>query len=184
MRAHGPWKVHSTREVHRDSWLTLTLDDVTRPDGTPGTFRVIRSKPFVCVLALDDDGVVHLTEEFRYALGRLSLEVVGGGIDPGEEPLAAGKRELQEELGIQASEWEDLGTVNPFTSMVLAPGRLFLARGLRFGEHSPEGTELIRRVKMRLEEAVQAVLDGRITHGPSCVLILKASLRVQAERTS
>jgi ADP-ribose diphosphatase len=176
MREHGPWKVRSTREVYHDPWITLTVDDVVRPDGSTGTFSVVRVKHGVAVLALHDDGNAHLTAEFRYALGRESLEVVSGGSDPGEAPLDAARRELKEELGIEASEWTDLGTVDPITSMVHAPVRLFLARGLSFGPPHREGTEKIRAVKMPLAEAVQAVLDGRITHAPSCLLILRASL--------
>src|SRR5947209_4644829 len=168
MKEHGPWKVLSSREVHRDPWITLTVDDVIRPDGKPGTFRVVRVKPGVSVLALDDDGTVHLTEEFRYAVGRAMVEVVSGGSEPGEEPLAAARRELKEELGIEASEWTDLGPLDPITSMVYSPARLFLARGLRFGEHEREATEKIRCVRLPLAEAVRAVLDGRITHSPSC----------------
>jgi ADP-ribose pyrophosphatase len=181
MREHGPWRIRSTRQVHRDPWITLTMDDVIRPDGNPGTFSVVQVKPGVSVLALDEEGFVYLTEEFRYAVGCRSVEVVSGGIDPGEDPLAAARRELKEELGIEAAEWDDLGAVDPFTSMVLSPARLFLARGLSFGEHDREGTELIKCLKMPLAEAVQAVLDSRITHGPSCVLILKAAWRKQKQ---
>ena len=95
-------------------------------------------------------------------------------LDDGEDPAAAARRELKEELGIDAAEWTDLGRVDPFTSMVLSPLRLFLARGLTIGRPDHEGTEVIRRVEMPLAEAVAAVTDGRITHAPSCVVILKA----------
>lgn len=175
MREHGPWIIRSTRPIHRDPWVAVTMDDVIRPDGKPGTYTVVQLKPGVSVLAQDDEGFVYLTEEFRYAVGRMSLEVVSGGIDTGEEAKAAGQRELKEELGIEAAAWTDLGTMDPFTSMVLSPARLFLARGLTFGEHEREGTEQIRCVKMRLEEAVQRVLASKITHSPSCLLILKAA---------
>jgi len=175
MKEYGPWKIRATRAIHRDPWVTVTQDDVTRPDGRPGTYTVVRVQFGVSVLAVDADGHAHLTEEFRYAVGRLSLEVASGGRDAGEEPLAAAQRELQEELGIEATEWTHLGFVDPFTSMLLSPTHLFLARGLRFGEPRHEGTEQIRRVRLPLAEAVAAVLDGRITHAPSCVLILKAA---------
>jgi ADP-ribose pyrophosphatase len=183
MKEHGPWKIRSTREIHRDRWVTLTVDEVVRPDGTPGTFSVVQVMPGVCVLAVDGDGIAYLAEEFRYAVGRPSLEVVGGGVEPGEAPLAAAKRELKEELGIEASDWTDLGALDPFTSMVLSPARVFLARGLRFGNHEREATEQIRCVKLPLAEAVRAVMDGRITHAPSCVLILKAGLWLAGGKT-
>jgi ADP-ribose pyrophosphatase len=176
MRAHGPWTILSSRLVHRDPWVTLTLDDVIRPDGQPGTFTTIAVKPSVSVLALDEAGNVHLTEEFRYAVGHPSIEVVSGGIEPGEDELSAGKRELAEELGIVAAEWIDLGTTEPISSIVLLPTRLYLAKGLTFGDHAREGTEAIRHVTMTLAEAVDAVMASRITHGASTTLILKAAI--------
>lgn len=184
MRHHGPWKIVSSREVHRDPWVVLQVDDVIRPDGNPGTFTVAHMKRGVSILALDDAGLVYLTREFRYALGRESLEVVSGGIDEGEEPLAAAQRELKEELGIEASRWTDLGTNDPFTSMVHAPVRLFLARSLIFGECKREGTEKIRCVKMTLADAVHHVLENRISNATSSVLILKAHLRLQLDLKS
>lgn len=178
MKEHGPWKVLASREVYRDAWLTLTADEVIRPDGEPGTFAVVQAKAGVSVLALDDDRTVHLTEEFRYAVGRPSLEVVSGGREPTEDALSAAQRELKEELGIEASEWTDFGTLDPTTSMVVSPVRLFLARSLRVGQSAREGTEQIRRVRLPLGEALDAVLDGRITHAPSCVLLLRAARAV------
>jgi ADP-ribose pyrophosphatase len=155
--------------------VRVTQDDVLRPDGRPGTYTVVRIQFGVSVLAVDVAGNAHLTEEFRYAIGRPSLEVASGGRDGDESPLDAARRELREELGIEAAEWTHLGFVDPFTSMLLSPTHLFLARGLRFGEPRHEATEQIRRVTMPLAEAVAAVMDGRITHAPSCVVILKAA---------
>jgi ADP-ribose pyrophosphatase len=180
MREHGPWKVRSSREVHRDPWVSLTVDEVIRPDGNPGTFSVVGIVPGVCVLAVDDDGVAHLTEEFRYAVGRRSLEGVSGGIEAGEEPVAAARRELREELGIEAARWTPLGQVDPITSMVRGPVQLFLAEQLAFGPPHREGTEQVRHVTMPLAEAVRAVSDGRITHAPTCVAVLQAQSTVRA----
>jgi ADP-ribose pyrophosphatase len=177
MRKHGPWTIRSSRVVHRDPWVQLTMDDVVRPDGELGTFTTIRIKPSVSVLAIDDDGVAHLTEEFRYAVGHPSIEVVSGGMELGEDVLAGARRELREELGIEARDWIDLGNTEPISSVIDSPTRLFLARGLTFGDHEREGTESIRHVPMPLAEAVRAVMESRITHGASCVLILKAWIR-------
>lgn len=179
MREHGPWQICSTREAYRDPWLAVTVDDVIRPDRKPGTYSVVHLRPGVCVIAVDDDGTVHLTEEFRYAIGRPSVEGVCGGIEDGEDPLAAARRELREELGIDAAAWTPLGIIDPFTSMVRAPVHLFLAERLTFGRPHRDGTERVRPVRMLLADAAVAVSDGRITHGPSCVAILQAAARVE-----
>ena len=171
---HGPWQIVTRHEIYRDPWVELDRDDVIRPDGAPGTHAVVRLKPGISVLPVDDSGTVYLTEEFHYAVGRTTIEAVSGGIEEGEEPQVSARRELEEELGITADRWLDLGSCDPFTSVVTSPTRLFLARGLTFGAANFEGTERIRCQAVSLAEAVQMVLDSRITHGPSCVLILKA----------
>ena len=74
MHDRGPWKVIDSRVVYRDPWIAVQIDDVIRPDGKPGTHSIIHLKPGVCVIALDADGHVHLTEEFHYAVGRVTLE--------------------------------------------------------------------------------------------------------------
>ena len=115
----GPWTVEETAEVYRTPWVEVVEDKVIRPDGTPGLFTTVRMRPGVSVLALDEEGFVHLTSEYRYAVERESVEVVSGGIDESETPLAAARRELREERGITAREWTDLGAVDPFTSAIL-----------------------------------------------------------------
>lgn len=174
MVQHGPWIIHSTDAVYTDPWLTVRCDQVTRPDGKPGTHSVVTIKPGVSVLAADDEQNVFLTDEFHYAVGRNTLETVSGGIDEGETAEQAARRELQEELGLLTEELIHLGTVDPFTSSLYSPTALFLATGLRHTDADPEGTELIRPVKLPLSRAVEKVMSGEITHAPSCVLILKA----------
>jgi ADP-ribose pyrophosphatase len=180
-RSHGPWQILSRREVYRDPWIEVTRDEVIRPDGAPGTHAIVRLKPGVTVLAVDDAQTAYLTEEFHYAVGRETIEAVSGGIDGDEAADQAARRELAEELGITAAEWTDLGTCDPFTSVVTSPTRLFLARRLSFGRAELEGSESVRMRALPLAEAVDMVLDGRITHAPTCLAILKARLLLERQ---
>jgi NTP pyrophosphohydrolases containing a Zn-finger, probably nucleic-acid-binding len=171
----GPWTVKETNLRYKSEWVELNEHKVVRSDGHDCEFAVVRLKPGVSVLAIDDDRTVYLTREYRYAIEQESLEVVSGAIDNGETPEEAAKRELKEELGIVAGEFVDLGMVNPMTSQLHAPARLFVARNLTFTEPQRDAGELIEMVKMELTEAVQLVMDSVVTHAPSCVLILKAN---------
>jgi 8-oxo-dGTP pyrophosphatase MutT (NUDIX family) len=180
----GAWLVEETAQRYKNAWLEVREDKVVRPDGKPGIFATVTMKAGVSVLALDEMSQVYLTSEYRYAVERESIEVVSGGIDEDEVPPVAARRELREELGLEASEWSDLGLVDPFTSLIHSPASLFLARKLTSVKPEPEGTELIKVLKVDLVEAVRMVMESRITHAPSCVLILKTYLFLTNEQTS
>jgi ADP-ribose pyrophosphatase len=172
---NGPWKVLASTETHRDGWFSVRTDSVIRPDGSRGSYSVIQVKPGVCVLPVEGE-FVYLGEEFRYAMGKWCVEAASGGSEGEEELLATAQRELKEELGIEACEWTDEGTFHANTSFINGPLQLFVARELTMGEPKPDSTEQIRRVKMSLSEAVGKVMNGKITHGPTQVLVLKLAL--------
>ena len=165
---YGPWQILKTTDVYQDPWLAVRKDDVIRPDGNQGTHSVVTIKPGVCVLAWQDNHVF-LTEEFHYAVGRVTIEAVSGGREDNEPPLNCAKRELAEELGIVAGTWTPLSTVDPFTASVLSPTALFLATDLQFQDPDPEGTEQIRCVRMTLSEAYPYPRSWRIGSVPAGV---------------
>ena len=175
MTSNGPWKIKNSVEKYKNPWIKVREDQVIRPDGQDGIFGVVEMIAGVSVLALDDEGFVYLAKEFHYAIEQDSIEVVSGGVDKNESTLDAAKRELKEEAGIEASEWIDLGTVNPFTTVIKCPSTIYLAKKLKFKTAQPEKAEIIEILKVKFEDAVQMVINSEITHGPSCVLILKAA---------
>ncbi|HEX8190207.1 MAG TPA: NUDIX hydrolase [Pyrinomonadaceae bacterium] len=180
-RKHGPWTVNSSERLYADEFAEVWVDEVSRPDGEPARRVTMRMKDGVAVLAVDGEGFAHLVRTFRYAVGKECVECVQGGAEEGEEPEAAARRELKEELGIEAEGWTDLGLVDAITSQVYSPARIFLARGLRFGESDTEATESLEPLKVKFDEAVRMVLDGEITQGISCALILKAKLLLEGD---
>lgn len=171
---HGPWTIQETSQKYHNSFIDVLEDQVLQPDGQPGMYATVKMKPGVGILPIDSDRVVYLTRQFRYALGKESIEVVCGALEEDEPPLEAAQREIQEELGIKAEEWITLGVFDLDTSIVHCPVHLFLTKQLTFTQTNQEGTETIERLRMPLETAVQMVMDSKITHAPSCVLILKA----------
>lgn len=175
-RAHGPWQIKSSRTAYHDPWLSVRRDEVIRPDGLDSSYAIVRIKPGICVIAIDEQGQVHLTEEFHYAVGRTTIEGVSGGIELGDTATETAHRELIEELGITAEQLHSFGTTDAFSASIDSPTALFVATGLTFGQAQPEATELIGHVTMPLADAVQGVMSGVITHSPTCILLLRLAL--------
>ena len=177
MIPHGPWTIKHSEDRYADLFIKVRLDAVIRPDGNDGQHVVVSMKPGVCVLAMDAEHNVFLTREFHYGIGQYSLEAVSGGIEPGEDPDLTARRELQEEIGLVANHWQYITTVDPFTTIVVSPTRLYIASQLTAAPRNPEGTELIETVKLTLDEAIEKVNCGEITHAPTCVVLLQAKLK-------
>src|SRR3989344_6918742 len=174
MQQRGLWKIKESHSIYKTPWLEVLEHKVIRPDGTDGIFSIVDVLSGSAVLPIDDEGRIYLVKDYRLAIDQDSLELPGGGIEEGEDPLATAKRELKEELGIEAAKWIELGYFHPFTSMSKSSSHLFLAKKLVFKEAHQDSTEQIQMVKMPFAEAVKKVMQGEIKHGTSCLLILKA----------
>ena len=174
-RRHGPYTVLSSEPRYRNRWMAVREDRVIRPGGSEGLFGVVEMTSGSSVLAIDADDTVFLVREYKYAIGRESLEAVSGAMDEGETPLAAAQRELREETGLVAAEWLEMGTVDPFTTAIRCRNHLFLARGLSHTTARPEEGEELSVVLMPFDAALRMALAGEISHAGSCLLILRAA---------
>jgi 8-oxo-dGTP pyrophosphatase MutT (NUDIX family) len=175
MKQHGPWKIKSSEVKYKNPWIEVRQDEVIRPDGGDGMFGTVKVKNGASVLALDADGYVYLVKQFQYGFGIETIEVVSGGMDGIENSIVAAKRELEEEVGIIAGEWIDLGMAMALPTYTHHEQRLYLARDITHVKAHHDDTETIILEKVEFDEAVRMVMDGRIIDAYSCVLILKAA---------
>ena len=126
------------------------------------TARHIRRSLVIPVL---DSGELIFERQFRYPLQRAFLELPAGKIDPGEEILQTGIRELREETGHCASDWRYLGVMHPGVGYSNERIEIFLARGLQpdSGGQQLDHGELLDLLTLSLDDAVAAVRNGEIT---------------------
>jgi 8-oxo-dGTP pyrophosphatase MutT (NUDIX family) len=169
---NGPWLRHSRRTAYENPWITIWHDEVSRPDGSPGIYGVVHFSNLAAgVVAIDEEDRVLLVGQHRYVLGEPSWEIPEGGVAAGEDPLDGMRRELREESGVIATEWQELGRLHLSNSVSDETGVLFLARGLTDGPAEPDPTEQIEVRWVPFDETLAMALDGRITDAMSIIAI-------------
>lgn len=142
---------------------------VKLPDGRSATRDVVRHPGAVAIVALTDDGRICLVRQYRTALGRVTVEVPAGKLDPGEDPLACAHRELLEETGMQAERMAFLTTIATGVGFCDELIHLYMATGLHFAASQPDEDEFINVDLVPLQELIDAVLDGRIEDAKTVV---------------
>lgn len=163
----------SSSTVYHGRLFDVQLDQIEMPDGAIVHRETIRHPGAVCMVPIDPDGRLLMVTQYRHATGRRLLELPAGTLEPGEEPLAAVARELQEEVGRLPGRIDALG------GFFVAPGytseyiHLFVCTDLRESSLDGDEDEDIEVESLTVEEALAAIDSGRICDAKSVVGILK-----------
>ena len=177
MVSENPWTTLATRIVYANSWLRLREDTVIQPGGQEGTYGVVEMRPSVGVVALNEAEEVALVTQWRYPLGRMSVEIpTGGSESPDHDMLAAAQRELREETGLTARRWRELGFVDNSNGVTTDTAHMFLATGLEAGADVQDPDERVILSWLPFRQAVEKVLAGSITESVSVAAILKVEV--------
>ena len=173
----NPWKIKSSKQVYSNPWITIREDEVLDPSGKDGIYGVVSFKNIaVGVVPIDEDGFTYLVGQYRYPLNRYSWEIPEGGCPNGEDPLSAGERELKEETGIEASQWEELLQIHTSNSVCDEFGYVYIAKGLSFSKANPESCEELQVKKIKVVDAVKMVMNNEITDSISVAALLKLNV--------
>lgn len=177
----NPWKILSEKEIYDNRWINVTQYDVINPAGGQGIYGKVHFKNIaIGIVAIDDEDNVYLVGQYRFAIDQYSIELPEGGGPHNEDPLEAAKRELLEETGLKAENWEEFLTMHLSNSVTDEKAIVYLASELSQHESNPEDTEDIAVIKMPFEELLSKVLIGEITDVITVTAILKlAYLRTQ-----
>jgi ADP-ribose pyrophosphatase len=167
----------STARRYQGRIINLDVDTVRFPDGSTGELEMIRHPGAAAVVPLLDDPRgpdprVLLLRQFRHAAEGFIWEIPAGRLDPGETPEACARRELAEETGMRAERLSRL------TSIYTTPGftderiHLFLADGLKEGDHRREADEFMEVHEVRWSSILSMVREGEIQDAKTLVALL------------
>jgi ADP-ribose pyrophosphatase len=173
-----PWEsISSSLLLSRPPWLTVHQDKLRLPTGKILTdfYRVVLPD-FVCVAAVTPAQELVLIHCYKHGLGRVSLCVPAGILEPGECPLEGARRELLEETGYQAADWQCLGSFLTDGNRHCGTGHFFLARrAVRVAEgNAGDETEEVEVRLMKSGQFLQAVREGAVALLPSVTTITLA----------
>ncbi len=173
----GPWQRIDSKEVYANPWISIHHENVLTPANTPGIYGVVHFKgTAVGVLPIDEQGNTWLVKQTRYTLECESYEIPEGGAPAGEDPEDCARRELQEEVGLIAGRLQHFMTLHLSNSISDERAEVYIATDLTQGECALDDSEDITVHKMPFQQALQWVLDGKITDAISVAAITRFAL--------
>jgi len=180
------WK---SRVVYRGRLFEVRRDLVSepRPRGVrarpkPAVREVVAHRGSVVVLPVLPDGRILLVRQYRYAPGEFLWELVAGGIDAGESPLEAARRELKEETGYESGRLEALTSLYPTPGFVAEKMHLFRATSLRRGRARPEADETLTLRAFSLRQLERMLRRGTLRDGKTIIGVLLERARRERRR--
>ncbi len=163
------------KPIYKGRIVDFGIETITQPDGREVAIEIARHPGGAAVAALDRDGRVCLLRQFRPPFEDWLWELPAGKLDPGEGPLLTAKRELQEEAGLTALDWTELGSVATCPGFSDEVVHLYLAMTLSQGAADTEPDEHIERHWLSLAEALQRIENGTIHDAKTIVALYRTA---------
>ena len=173
----NPWIINGEKSIYSNPWIAVTEYDVINPGGGKGIYGKVHFKnKAVGVMVLDKNMNTYLVGQYRFTIDQYSWEIPEGGSPEDADPLENAKRELLEETGLKAANWEKLMVMHLSNSVSDELAIIYLATDLTQYESEPEQTEQLVVKKIAFVEAYQMVEDGRITDSITVAAFIKVKL--------
>ena len=157
------WITKNTKSVYKNKFLEIFENEIVDPNGNPGIRNKINiGDGSVVIVAEDSSGGLYMVGQERYAVDEYSKEFISGGIKKDEKPLEAAKRELAEEVGLEAEYWKEILVFNPMNSMSERKVYVYIAKELKKTQAESDDYEKIDIIISKPEKIVKEILNGNI----------------------
>lgn len=171
-------KTVDSKEIFQGRIFHVREDKAELENGEIVTRELVLHNGGVCVVPVNEKGEVFMVRQFRYPFGQPLLEIPAGKLEKGEDHAACGRRELLEEVGAEASEYEYLGVMYPSPAYLNEQIHIYLAGGLTFSGQSLDADEFLDVVRLPLSEAVDMVMRNEIFDGKTKLALLMAAKKL------
>jgi len=154
--------------------VQVTTDEVVLPNGHRALLEVVHHPGGAAAVAIDAAGQVCLLRQYRYVVDGWLWELPAGKLEPGEPPLMTAQRELIEEAGVSARDWQSLGTCVSSPGVFTERLHLYLASGITPARAAQESAEVIEVHWVPFTEACGWAIDGTIADCKTALGLLRA----------
>ncbi len=159
--------------VFKGRIVNVRNDDAQLSNGKIVSREVVEHRGGVGILPITAQGEVLLVKQYRYPYEELLLEIPAGKLEPGETPFETGVRELQEETGMNAARYFDLGIDYPSPGYCNEKIHLYAADGLtEIGQRLDEG-EFLNVLSVPLTEALTMIYNGELKDSKTVIALMK-----------
>src|SRR5262245_25327610 len=152
--------------------LHVRRDTVRLPNGRIATREYVVHPGAVLIVPVLADGRLVVERQFRYPVGKVLLEFPAGKVDPGEDPLTTGRRELVEEAGYEATTWTALGKVHSVVGYSREMIDFYVAENLTEVGAKLDDGEFLEIGTMSVDEMLGALDRGEITDAKTVAALL------------
>ena len=159
--------------IHRGYLFSLYKEKVDLADGKHTYFDIVRHPGGAVIGAINDDNEICLLKQWRQAVHKTIWELPAGCLEPNEEPILTAKRELEEEAGVTATDWQALGTILPSAGFSDEELHLFVARNLNSGKINLDDAEQLEALWVPLPKAIEMAKDGTISDAKTLALLFR-----------
>jgi ADP-ribose pyrophosphatase len=166
-------KTISSCYIFKGRAFNVRVDTVTNAGGQETTREIVEHNECVTVVPVDAEGDILMVRQFRKAIEKELLEIPAGGIDPGEDPPTAVKRELQEEIGYLPEKIEPMGGFYSTPGFCNEYLYLYLATDLKSSRLYAEDTPGIETVKIKPRQILKLIRSGEICDSKSIAGLLR-----------
>lgn len=171
--------IESLTEIYAGRVIKVNIERVRLPNGSVADLEIIHHPGGAAVVALDDRHRICLLRQFRHAADGWIWELPAGKIDNREPPLQTAQRELEEEAGMKAAQWQSLGDYVSSPGVFTEVVHLYLATGLQALQVRPEEHEVFEVHWKPFVEVLGMARSGELRDGKSVVGMFRATAYVQ-----
>lgn len=159
--------------LHKGNLLELHSERVEFPNGGHTFFDIVKHPGGAVIAAINDDNEICLLKQWRHALGEMIWELPAGCLEPGEPPMETAKRELEEEAGVKAQQWRDLGKISSSPGFSNEMLYLYEARELSKGTVKLDDAEQLTAHWLPIEKVLAMARDGDIIDAKTLAVLLR-----------